>query len=56
LRSDLILNLETHRGHWFNVNLVYRTCHRKLHLKYNSDSKVLSENEKKGTNNLNMKA
>ena len=55
LRSDLILNLETHRGHWLNVNLVYRTFHRKLHLKCNSNSKEVSENEKKGTNNLNMK-
>ena len=46
LRSNLIFNLETHRGHWLNVNLVYRTCHRKLHLKYNSNSKELFENEK----------
>jgi hypothetical protein len=27
LRSDLILNLETPRGHWLNVNLICYKCY-----------------------------
>ena len=45
LRSDLILNLETHRGHWLNVNFVHLTnLSQETTLKM---QKELSENESK---------